>query len=74
MPVGLQSDQVYAVDRRVLDPHRPFDQPTQQQMEQGLLPYEAHIGINPLNIITYNKTVRHFSFGHLFYFLVCDVT
>ena len=54
--LGTASDQILALDRRLLDPRRPF-KPTPEAREEMLLPYAQTIPINFKSFITHDDTV-----------------
>ncbi|KXZ55164.1 hypothetical protein GPECTOR_3g311 [Gonium pectorale] len=52
------TDQVYAMDRRFVDPRRPKKQKlTQEEMEEGLVPYQDTLPLSPLSFATLDKQV-----------------
>ncbi|PNH02834.1 ER membrane protein complex subunit 1, partial [Tetrabaena socialis] len=52
------TDQVYALDRRWVDPRRPRKQKlTQDEMEEGLVPYQDTLPLAPLSFATLDKQV-----------------
>eukprot|EP00937_MAST-01D_sp_MAST-1D-sp2_P003733 g3733.t1 len=55
--VALASDQLYALDRRFVDPRRPERKPTPADQMEGLMQFDAQLPMIPSNILTYNKTV-----------------
>ncbi|KAG2448475.1 hypothetical protein HYH02_006367 [Chlamydomonas schloesseri] len=58
MLVITNTDQVYALDRRWVDPRRPKKQKlTQDEMEDGLTPYQDTLPFSPLSFATLDKQV-----------------
>ncbi|KAG2424507.1 hypothetical protein HXX76_014388 [Chlamydomonas incerta] len=56
--VITNTDQVYALDRRWVDPRRPKKQKlTQDEMEEGLTPYQDTLPFSPLSFATLDKQV-----------------
>eukprot|EP00298_Acanthocystis_sp_HF-20_P028683 c7485_g1_i2.p1 GENE.c7485_g1_i2~~c7485_g1_i2.p1 ORF type:complete len:988 (+),score=440.05 c7485_g1_i2:35-2965(+) len=55
--VGLESNQIYALDRKFINPRQPEGTPTPEQQEEFLVPYNKVIPFNTMNIVTYNNTV-----------------
>ncbi|KAG2493104.1 hypothetical protein HYH03_008767 [Edaphochlamys debaryana] len=52
------TDQVYALDRRWVDPRRPKKQKlSQEEMEEGLVPYQDTLPFSPLSFTTLDKQV-----------------
>ncbi|UPQ98770.1 ER membrane protein complex subunit 1 [Chloropicon primus] len=54
--VGTLSDQIYAIDKKLLDPRRPV-KPTNADKEEGLIPYNEFLPIAPQKFITYTHQV-----------------
>jgi hypothetical protein len=54
---GLASDQVYSLDRRLVDPRRPAKAPTPEEQAEGLMQFDPNLPLAPNNVISYNKTV-----------------
>lgn len=55
--VALESGEVLAVERSLLNPRRPAGTPTPEEKALGLVPYSPLIAINPLDIISYYRQV-----------------
>ncbi len=56
--MALGSDQVYALDKRFADPRAPVNtQPTMEEREEGVIPYQAVIPVPPNRLLTYNQTI-----------------
>lgn len=55
---GLATNQVMAVNKRLIDARRPQDTPTTDEQEEGLLQYNPYLHYNPLAVISYNRTVQ----------------
>ena len=55
--MGLVSDQMLLLDRRILDPRRPTDKPTPDDMKEGLFQYSPIIQYNNGGMVTYTKNV-----------------
>eukprot|EP01025_Chloroclados_australasicus_P033716 TRINITY_DN3443_c0_g1_i1.p1 TRINITY_DN3443_c0_g1~~TRINITY_DN3443_c0_g1_i1.p1 ORF type:complete len:993 (-),score=131.33 TRINITY_DN3443_c0_g1_i1:162-3140(-) len=57
-------DQIYAMDKRLLDPRRPKlapgQKPTQEHMLEGLRPFQAYLPLASTSFATYNKRVSGF--------------
>ena len=54
--IGTTSDQVYAMEKKLLDPRRP-EKPTRVDKEEGLIPYSEYLPIQPTKFVTYSKQV-----------------
>ncbi|GIL85172.1 hypothetical protein Vretifemale_13572 [Volvox reticuliferus] len=56
--IVTNTDQVYALDRRWVDPRRPKKQKlSQDEMEEGLVPYQDTLPLLPLSFATLDKQV-----------------
>jgi hypothetical protein len=55
--LGLTSDQLLLLDRRMLDPRRPSDAPTPDDKKEGLFQYHPIIQYNNALVVTYTKKV-----------------
>eukprot|EP00873_Tetraselmis_striata_P009215 jgi/Tetstr1/429479/TSEL_019386.t1 len=55
--IATSTDQVYALDKRFLDPRRPLGNPTPMEKEERLMPYKADLGVSPFLYATYDKAV-----------------
>lgn len=55
--VGLGSDQVFGVAKKLIDPRRPRGEATPADQEEGLIPYNPYVQFDAKQIISYNKTV-----------------
>jgi len=58
--LALGGGHIMALDKRFVDsrrPPRPRNQPTEDDMKEGIMPYYPYIEINPLRFISYNQTV-----------------
>ena len=56
--MALGSDQVYSLDKRFADPRAPVNvQPTMEEREEGVIPYQAVIPVPPNRLLTYNQTI-----------------
>merc|ERR1711935_957124 len=55
--LGLVSDQLLLLDRRMLDPRRPADAPTPDDKKEGLFQYHPIIQYNNALVVTYTKKV-----------------
>ncbi|KAJ3221454.1 DUF1620 super [Clydaea vesicula] len=53
---ALGSDQIYCLNKRILDPRRPLV-PSNFDKEEMLIPYKAHIDFNPKEVASYNLAV-----------------
>lgn len=59
--LGTVNGQVYAVDRKLIDPRRPDrpnNKPTAEDMEEGLMPYIPQLPYMPTKYLTTNHHVR----------------
>jgi outer membrane protein assembly factor BamB len=54
--VGTLSDQIYAIDKKLLDPRRPV-KPSKTDKEEGLIPYNEFLPIAPQKFVTYTHHV-----------------
>ena len=44
--MGLGSGQIYSLDKRFSDPRAPVNRkPTQEEMEEGIIPYQAVVPV-----------------------------
>lgn len=60
--LGLGSGQLYTVDLRMLDPRRPVNKPTPEEMEEKLMQYMPFLALHPYQMLSTNSTlppVRH---------------
>jgi len=55
--MGLSTDQLLSMDRRMLDPRRPVGKPTPQDQEEGLVAFSPYLPVAPTQVLTYNKTI-----------------
>ncbi|GLI60547.1 hypothetical protein VaNZ11_002704 [Volvox africanus] len=56
--IVTNTDQVYALDRRWVDPRRPKKQKlTQDELEEGLVPFQDTLPISPLSFATLDRQV-----------------
>ena len=55
--VATLSDQIYAIDKKLLDPRRPTQKPTNADKEEGLIPYNEFLPIAPQKFVTYTHQV-----------------
>jgi outer membrane protein assembly factor BamB len=55
--LGLTSDQMLLLDRRILDPRRPADAPTDDDKKEGLFQYNPIIHYSDAAIVTYTKNI-----------------
>ena len=56
--LGLSTYQLHALDMRQVSPRRPTVAPTQPEKEEGLQQYQPYVVFPPVNMITYNYTLR----------------
>jgi len=54
--VGTLSDQVYAIDKKLLDPRRP-ENPSKTDKEEGLIPYTEYIPLVPQRFVSYTHEI-----------------
>ena len=58
--VGLEnSNQLYSISKRILDPRRPAGVPSADEKEEGLVPYKGFLDINPKEMASYDLQVRN---------------
>jgi hypothetical protein len=55
--VGTSSDQLYAMPRKFFDARRPLKQPTQEEMEEGIMQYHPVLPLMPTQMLSYNLTI-----------------
>ena len=55
---GLATDQLYGINKKLLDPRRHSNTPTAEDAEEGLIKYAPALVIEPRHILSYNQTVR----------------
>jgi len=55
--LGLATDQVFSLDKRMVDPRRPVTKPTAADTEEGLVPYNPFISLTPTSFLSYNHTI-----------------
>lgn len=55
--LGLNTNQLYALDLRQVSPRRPVNAPTNQEKEEGLQQYQPYLVLHPPNMVTYNNTL-----------------
>lgn len=58
--IAFGQGSIAGLPRRLFDPRRPI-KPRQTDREEGLIPYVPEIQLNPLVLITYNKTIPEIS-------------
>jgi len=56
--LALATGEIFGLPKRILDPRRPSGVPTNDDREEGLIPYDVLIPINPKAVLSYNQTVR----------------
>lgn len=54
--MGTVTDQIYAMNKRFLDPRRPI-RPTAETQEERLLPYAENLPLIPAHFATYNRHI-----------------
>ncbi|KAL3141461.1 hypothetical protein ABBQ32_005026 [Trebouxia sp. C0010 RCD-2024] len=59
--VGTLSDQVFMLDKRMLDPRRPIGAPSADDQLEQLIPYQQVLVMSPLLYATHNKQVAQLS-------------
>ncbi|DBB10485.1 TPA: hypothetical protein ACH3X3_002026 [Trebouxia sp. C0006] len=59
--VGTLSDQVYMLDKRMLDPRRPKGPPTAEDQLEQLIPYQQNLIMSPLLYASHSKQVAQLS-------------
>lgn len=57
--LGTTSNQILSLDRRLVDPRRPFKQ-TPESREEMLIPYAQNIPINFKSFITHDDTIMRY--------------
>eukprot|EP00842_Homolaphlyctis_polyrhiza_P003882 jgi/Hompol1/4495/HPOL_003653-RA len=55
--LGLGSGMLYGLNKRLLDPRRPYGKPTAQDKEAGIYPYSPNLGLNSREIASYSLDV-----------------
>ncbi|TPX43611.1 hypothetical protein SeMB42_g03923 [Synchytrium endobioticum] len=55
--IGTLSNQVYALNKQILDPRRPVTPPTADDKEEGLLQYAGYINQNPREVVSYHREI-----------------
>ncbi|KAJ3303622.1 hypothetical protein HDU76_005326, partial [Blyttiomyces sp. JEL0837] len=55
--VSIVTNEIMAINRRMLDPRRPIGQPTSDDKEEMLIPYQPVIPYMPREVVSYNLTV-----------------
>ena len=55
--IGLVSNQMLLLDRRMLDPRRPIDAPSLDDKKEGLFQYSPIVQYNTGGIVTYTKSI-----------------
>jgi len=59
--LATSAGQLVSLDKKLVDPRRPLVHPqkmTQQQKEEGLIPYAPTLGgINPLSVVSHRHTI-----------------
>ncbi|KAJ3103890.1 hypothetical protein HDU96_009126 [Phlyctochytrium bullatum] len=55
--LGLQTNQVYGINKRFLDVRRPLGQPSSDDREEGLIPYRPVLDYNPREVMSYNLDI-----------------
>lgn len=59
--LGTLSDQVYMLDKRLLDPRRPIGKPSQDDQLEQLIPYQQDLPLVPLQYATHSRQVAQLS-------------
>ncbi|KAA6420005.1 MAG: ER membrane complex subunit 1-like [Trebouxia sp. A1-2] len=59
--VGTLSDQVYMLDKRMLDPRRPKGPPSAEDQLEQLIPYQQNLVMSPLLYASHSKQVAQLS-------------
>jgi len=54
---GLTTDQIYGIGKRMVDPRRKLGAPSNEDREEGLIPYDPFLPVNPKGMVSYNQTV-----------------
>ena len=55
--VGTAAGQVFSIDRMLLDPRRPMENPTAAEKKDGLMKYEPFIAFNYVDCATHNYSL-----------------
>ncbi|KIY63627.1 DUF1620-domain-containing protein [Cylindrobasidium torrendii FP15055 ss-10] len=55
--VALETDKIQAIPRRLLNPRRPNRKLTTEEQEEGLIPYDALLGIDPRRTLSHQQRV-----------------
>lgn len=53
--------QVVMMDRRLLDPRRPVEEPSKFEKEERLLQYQPHLPVVPTQVLSYYKVALLFA-------------
>ncbi|KAK9804018.1 hypothetical protein WJX73_002264 [Symbiochloris irregularis] len=59
--LATQSDQLYMMDKRFLDPRRPKGAPSKEDQAEMLLPYEAELPVSPLMFSSHQHSIARVS-------------
>ena len=54
--MGTVSDQIYAMNKKFLDPRRPI-RPTQQTKDERLIPYSEHLPLMPTHYASHHYDI-----------------
>ena len=55
--MSLTSDQVVGIDRRMLEPRRPFAAPKDEEKMEGLSQYQPILPFFPQSVVSYTQVV-----------------
>mmetsp|Transcript_44347 Transcript_44347/g.105657 ORF Transcript_44347/g.105657 Transcript_44347/m.105657 type:complete len:1000 (+) Transcript_44347:34-3033(+) len=55
--MALSTDQIFSMDKKLLDPRRPVGKPTANDQEEGLVAFSPYLPLAPTSMLTYNQTV-----------------
>ena len=59
--VALASDQIVALDKKLLDPRRPTNKPSQSEKDEGLVQYAEHLPLSGRAFLAEGERVRRVS-------------
>ncbi|KAJ3193278.1 hypothetical protein HK101_005110 [Irineochytrium annulatum] len=57
--IGLGNEQLYGMNKRLLDTRRPMGAPTGDDKEEMLIPYSPVLGYNPRDVVSYYLKVAN---------------
>lgn len=57
--IGTDAEQLLAIPWQHINPRRPMEKPTEDEMSEGLIQYNAQIPMIPTSILSYNHTIAN---------------